>query len=201
MHEFLQFLKIGFEHITDITAGYDHLLFVLALSAIYTFNQWRNVLVLVTAFTVGHSLTLMLTVANLSPIPSKVIEWLIPFTIVLTCLLNLIKPTQNAAQKYSSSAMYRRYALAIFFGLIHGLGFANYLREILPTDELFHALLAFNVGLEIGQLVIVFVGLMIGFLLMHFVKISEAVWRIGLSVLVLLISLHLFVMQTINLVE
>ncbi len=88
MNEFFTFMAMGIEHILQFPEGYDHLLFILALSAIYTFSEWRKVLLLITAFTVGHSVTLLITVSDISPVPSTVIEWLIPLTIILVCILN-----------------------------------------------------------------------------------------------------------------
>lgn len=202
MNEFFTFMAMGIEHILQFPEGYDHLLFILALSAIYTFSEWKKVFLLVTAFTVGHSVTLLLTVSDISPIPSAVIEWLIPLTIILVCILNFVvkmeeKNTQHD-QKINSSTMHQRYSVALLFGLIHGLGFANYLRQMLP-DALFSPLLGFNIGLEIAQIFVVVVGLLIGFLMMKYVNFTKNRWKILLSAIVLVFALHLFVMQTLSL--
>lgn len=202
MNEFFTFLKIGIEHVISFPEGYDHLLFILALSAIYTFSEWRKVLLLVTAFTVGHSVTLMLTVSDISPIPSSVIEWLIPLTVLVVCVMNFIVNIEDkqAEEKVVSSLMIRRYSIAILFGLIHGFGFANYLRQMLPNN-LFSSLLGFNVGLEIAQILIVLVGLLIGFLAMKYLNLTKNRWKIVLSAIVFVFALHLFVMQTLALFE
>ncbi len=166
MNEFFSFMEMGIEHILQFPDGYDHLLFILALSAIYTFSDWKKVLLLVTAFTVGHSITLLLTISNISPIPSSVIEWLIPLTILIVCILNFVTKLKEVdtygSATITSSIMIRRYSIALLFGLIHGLGFANYLRQMLP-DSLFTPLLGFNIGLEIAQIFVVLVGLGVGF--------------------------------------
>ena len=212
MNEFFTFTAMGIEHILQFPEGYDHLLFILALSAIYTFADWRKVLLLVTAFTVGHSVTLLLTVSGISPIPTVVIEWLIPLTIIIVCVLNFMTSTaqksnnidstildlQDKAQHISSSLMIRRYSIALLFGLIHGLGFANYLRQMLP-DSLFLPLIGFNVGLEIAQFFVVLMGLFIGFVMMKYLNLPKNRWKIVLSAIVLIFALHLFVMQTLAL--
>jgi hypothetical protein len=202
MNEFFSFMGMGIEHILQFPEGYDHLLFILALSAIYTFSEWRKVFLLVTAFTVGHSVTLLLTVSDISPIPSSVIEWLIPLTIIIVCVLNFVtkmeeKSNQNA-EKINSSTMHRRYGIALLFGLIHGLGFANYLRQMLP-DSLFSPLLGFNIGLEVAQILVVLVGLLLGFLFIKYLDFTKNRWKVVLSAIVLVFALHLFVMQTLAL--
>ncbi len=214
MNEFFTFMGMGIEHILQFPEGYDHLLFILALSAIYTFSEWRKVFLLVTAFTVGHSVTLLLTVSDISPIPSSVIEWLIPLTIIMVCILNFFTKTEekpkntdlgildlpNKEQKIMSSIMIRRYSIALLFGLIHGLGFANYLRQMLP-DSLFSPLLGFNIGLEIAQIFVVLIGLAIGFVMMKYIDFTKNRWKVFLSAIVFVFALHLFVMQTLALFE
>lgn len=214
MNEFFTFMGMGIEHILQFPEGYDHLLFILALSAIYTFSEWRKVFLLVTAFTIGHSVTLLLTVSDISPIPSSVIEWLIPLTIIIVCILNFVTKIDDKAknrdsdildlpnkeEKITSSTMLRRYSIALLFGLIHGLGFANYLRQMLP-DSLFSPLLGFNVGLEIAQIFVVIVGLAVGFVTMKYLDFTKNRWKVILSAIVLVFALHLFVMQTLTLFE
>ena len=163
MTSFEAYLRLGFAHITDL-AGYDHILFIIALCAGYGLRDWRRVLLLVTAFTVGHSITLALATMRLFAYRTEVIEWLIPVTILVTALGNLVaggksdgKSDHGAPDRYP----YARYGLALLFGLIHGLGFSNFLRSMLGREAgIVPPLLAFNVGLEIGQLLIV--GLILG---------------------------------------
>lgn len=204
MNEFFTFMAMGIEHILQFPEGYDHLLFILALSAVYTFSDWRKVLLLVTAFTIGHSVTLLLTVSGISPIPSVVIEWLIPLTILVVCILNFVSKTEESKieqnQNMVSSIMVRRYSIALFFGLIHGLGFANYLRQMLP-DSLFSPLLGFNIGLEVAQIFVVLVGLLVGFVVIKYLSFTQNRWKIVLSAIVFVFALHLFIMQTLALFE
>lgn len=148
MSEFLAFLHVGFRHIVDVTA-LDHILFLLALAAVYRFRDWREVLAVATAFTIGHSVTLVLAVTRLVVFPSAVIEFLIPLTILATGLENMLVHDR----RHASWARRYRPLLAGSFGLIHGAGFANYLRSLF-LDHIALPLFGFNVGIELGQLVV-----------------------------------------------
>lgn len=150
MNSFELYFKLGLQHILDVN-GFDHILFILALCAIYVVRDWAKILILVTAFTIGHSLTLALATFNVIQVRSDVIEFLIPVTIAITALATLFKPKPS-----SGKGVQVNYLFAVFFGLIHGLGFSNYLKELLGKEaSVWQPLLAFNVGLEAGQIVIV----------------------------------------------
>ena len=154
MSEFELYLRLGFEHISDLN-GYDHILFVIALAAVYPLREWKHLLVLVTAFTIGHSVTLALSTLGWVNVDADLIEMLIPVTIFIIAALNIAERFAKDPEKALNRDWRARYALAIGFGLIHGLGFSNYLRAILGTEQsLVLPLFSFNVGLEIGQLVI-----------------------------------------------
>jgi hypothetical protein len=152
MSEFLAFARLGFGHIVDV-GGADHILFILALAAIYRLRDWRETLGVVTAFTAGHSLTLALAVTGVVALPMPLIEFLIPVTIVATGVENL------SARGADGATWGRRYrpALAGVFGLVHGAGFANYLRSLF-VDPITVPLLGFNVGLEVGQVAVLLVA-------------------------------------------
>lgn len=171
--EFLAYLRLGVAHIADL-AGYDHILFVAALTGGYTLAAWRRLLILVTAFTVGHSVTLALATLRLVAVDAALIEVLIPATILATSLVSIA-----LARRPDESRPWRRagwrgaddgpragallYLLALGFGLIHGLGFSTYLRALLGAESSIAVpLLAFNVGLEAGQLLIVAATLLVG---------------------------------------
>jgi hypothetical protein len=142
------FVDLGFRHITDLGA-IDHILFLLALAAVYRRDDWRDALWVVTAFTVGHSITLALAVTGALVLPTAVIEFLIPLTIVATGLENIAVPRR-------AQALWRGRYRALFaglFGLVHGAGFANYLRSLF-VDSIAIPLFGFNVGIELGQLVV-----------------------------------------------
>jgi hypothetical protein len=148
MSELLAFAHLGFRHITDLDAM-DHILFLLALAAIYQGRDWRDSLWVVTAFTVGHSITLALAVTGAVRLPTPLIEFLIPVTILVTGLENI------AVRDRTRAPLRGRYRpmLAGVFGLVHGAGFANYLRSLF-TGSIAVPLFGFNVGIELGQLVV-----------------------------------------------
>ncbi len=151
MSDLATYIELGFRHIVNIEAA-DHILFLLALAAIYRFKDWRECLWVATAFTVGHSLTLGLAVTNTLVMPSSLIEFLIPVTIVATGLENLLVRDRVRA---GGVARYRP-VLAGVFGLVHGAGFANYLRSLF-VDHIALPLFGFNVGIEIGQICVLVV--------------------------------------------
>jgi hypothetical protein len=147
MSDFLAFAQLGFRHITDPN-GLDHVLFLLVLAAIYRPADWRPALWVVTAFTVGHSVTLALAVTGLLSLPTELIEFLIPVTIVATAIENLAMRDRQGGWR-----MRARPVFAGIFGLVHGAGFANYLRSLF-VDDLAVPLMGFNVGLEVGQVLV-----------------------------------------------
>ena len=175
MDDFSFYFKFGWKHI--ISAGaLDHQLFILALAAIYVIRDWRQVLILVTAFTIGHSITLFLSVKELVVISSRWVEFLIPCTIIVTALSNLF------LKKFTPKTIRINYFLALFFGLIHGLGFANSIRVALASDQsLGWGLFGFNVGLEAGQIIVVLVILIISFLILNILKANRREWVIFAS--------------------
>jgi hypothetical protein len=148
MSEFLTFGQLGFRHIVDIEAM-DHILFLVALAAIYRFRDARNALWVVTAFTVGHSVTLALAVTGTLNLPSSLIEFLIPVTIVITGIENILVSDRTRAPW---GGRYRPVFAAVF-GLVHGAGFANYLKALF-VEQIAVPLFGFNVGIEVGQLVV-----------------------------------------------
>jgi len=188
MDEFGLYFGLGKDHILDCANGYDHILFVIALCAIYTLHDWRRVLILVTAFTVGHSITLALATFRIINVRSDIIEFLIPLTIFLTAGSNILKRQDYFPER----RIQLNYALALFFGLIHGMGFSNYLREILgKSANITVPLLAFNIGLEFGQIVIVVLFLASCFIFVDLFGVSRRDWRIVISSAIAGISLVL----------
>jgi hypothetical protein len=148
MSELSTFVELGFRHIVNLQAM-DHILFLLALAAIYRPRDWRSALWVVTAFTVGHSITLALAVTGAMVLPIRVIEFLIPVTIVATCIENII------VRDRARAPLGRRYrpVFAAVFGLVHGAGFADYLRNLF-LDRIALPLFGFNAGIELGQIVV-----------------------------------------------
>ncbi len=191
MTEFEAYLRLGFSHITDLN-GYDHLLFIVALCVVYQFSEWKKVLILVTAFTVGHSITLALATLNLVNFRSDIIEFLIPVTIALTAFGNLFNKPKLLNRPADEKTPRLRYIMALLFGLIHGLGFSNYLRSLLGKESsIFQPLLAFNIGLEIGQLAIVLIVLCIAWFFQNLLKVSRRDWILVVSGIVIGFALTL----------
>ena len=185
MSLFQMYLRLGFEHIINIHA-YDHIVFVLVLCAGYSINEIRKVLILITAFTIGHSLTLALSTLRIVSIPSDIVEFLIPATIFITAVSNIL-PLRSGNHRFI-------YVTTLFFGLIHGLGFSNYLKELLGRESnIFTPLLAFNIGLEIGQIVILSIYFLILFVSIKLIKVRNDFWRIYISGAGLGISLILLI--------
>lgn len=179
---FNTYLQLGFDHISDLNA-YDHIIFIIALCAVYSFKEWKKVLILVTAFTIGHSVTLALAVFDIVRFPAAWIELLIPITIILTSLHNVYSRPDDHSNTLKKNVSFNYY-LALFFGFIHGMGFSNFLRSIMmPGEEglLWKQLLAFNIGIELGQLLIVAIILVISFGVLHFLKVSQKSWNIFIS--------------------
>lgn len=178
MSEFELYFGLGKDHILDYKNGYDHILFVMALCALYGWHQWKQVLILVTAFTIGHSITLALATLNVVSVNAEVIEFLIPLTIFITAFSNLFKNEQQR----SSRALWLSYGYALFFGLIHGLGFSNYLRSILGKDRsIVSQLFAFNIGLEFGQIIIVIIFLSVTFIAIDLLTVNRRDWKLVVS--------------------
>ncbi|WP_292010634.1 HupE/UreJ family protein [Chryseobacterium sp.] len=174
MEDFLFYLNLGWEHIISLDA-LDHQLFVLALIAVYSYSDWKKILILVTAFTIGHSITLALSILDIVRVPSNWIEFLIPLTIVLTSLDNII-------MKNKKNLMRTNYYLALIFGLIHGMGFANTARVMIAKNQsIAIPLLGFNIGLELGQIVIVSGILIILFILLKLFRINKKDWVLFVS--------------------
>ena len=202
--EFLVYLRLGFEHITDM-GGYDHLLFVAALTA-SDLGRFRRLFWLVTAFTVGHSITLVLATLDLVRVSTSLVEVLIPLTILVASAVNAYSWSVRSSSSADSDAdpgtgdgvagdtsvgdddqgieaeTHVRYLIAVGFGLIHGLGFSTFLRAALGWEEsIFLPLLSFNIGLEIGQLAIVAALSLLAFVFIRGLRMKRRAWVLGVS--------------------
>ena len=185
MQEFKTWFEIGFDHIINYQA-LDHILFIMALTVIYDIKMIKKIIILITAFTVGHTLTLILSTLNLIQYDQKIIEFAIPLTIAITAINNIRKRNQALLGGGNLN-----YYLALFFGLIHGLGFSNYLKALLIGDNILLELFSFNIGVEIGQIVIVLLFLCIGFIFSKIFFSKRNEWILFVSSLILGISLLL----------
>jgi hypothetical protein len=185
MQDFLFYCKEGWQHIISFNA-LDHLLFILALSAIYLINNWKQVLVLITAFTIGHSLTLALSVYNIIKVNEGWVEFLIPCTIIVTAIFNLL------LKDYEAKSLRLNYFFALFFGLIHGLGYANTIRFMLAKDQTIGwSLFSFNVGLEIGQILVVTIILVLSYVVVNKLNLQRIWWVRVLSTVAFLVALSM----------
>lgn len=177
MSEFQLYFGLGRDHILDVN-GFDHILFILALCILYSLREWRRVLVLVTAFTVGHSITLALSTLEIIHVKTELIEFLIPVTILITAVSNILSRGDRTADR----PLNLNYLYAAFFGLIHGMGFSNYLKSILGRDHtIFTQLFAFNVGLEFGQIIVVILFLATGYVLVEVFGVNRRDWKLVIS--------------------
>jgi len=176
MSEFALYFQLGWQHIIA-WEGYDHILFIVALSAVYLLKDWRKVLILVTAFTIGHSITLALSVLDVVRVNTHLIEFLIPVTIFITALFNIVRPPDVSQQR----AVQLNYYFALFFGLIHGLAFSSTLKSLLGTSNVAVPLLSFNLGLEFGQVLIVISVLLIAGIIVNITGVKRRDWIMFLS--------------------
>jgi hypothetical protein len=195
---FLFYLQMGWQHIVD-WAALDHILFLAALSALYTLADWRRVLLLVTAFTIGHCLTLVLAGMDVLRLPADWVEMLIPATIMLTAIYNLSKPEPAPSAIGAPSKLPTRlgfvYLFTLIFGLIHGLGFSNTFRSMLfpgEEEQLITQLLGFNLGIELGQILIVIIILGFAYLFIEQFNFSTKKWNWLLSGGAFLVASYLF---------
>jgi len=185
LQDFIFYFKLGWEHIISADA-LDHQLFILALVAIYSYKNLKQVLILVTAFTIGHSLTLLLSVLDIIRFDSKWVEFLIPCTIVLTALSNLFR------RDFSLKSIKINYYLALGFGLIHGMGFANSIRIMLAKGQnIGWGLFGFNVGLELGQIFMVALILAISWAIFNYTHIKRLSWVLFISAAVFSLALKM----------
>src|SRR2546423_1359244 len=192
MNDFSFYFKIGWGHIVNKEA-LDHIFFIAALSAIYMLKDWRQVLILVTAFTLGHSITLALSTLRIVEVPSAWVEFLIPCTIFFTAISNLF------LKDFTPKSIRINYFLALFFGLIHGLAFANTLRMIIAHDQNFAlSMFSFSVGLELGQILVVLIILIFSQFLISMLKVNRRNWVIFISAAVFALALEMAIQRWPN---
>lgn len=194
MNEFWIWFSTGVEHILSIS-GYDHILFVTLLVFAYCFNKWGKLLLLISAFTIGHSISLALSVTNHVQLPQALVEFLIGLSILITAVHHLIT-FNKTEQKNSIFLLF----IVVFFGLIHGLGFSYLLKSMLgKEDSIFFPLLSFNLGLEVGQLIIVSVVLGFSFLMAFVFKWPFKLYKLILISIIGLVSLKITIERFIDL--
>jgi len=182
MSEFWIYFQIGLKHVLDINA-YDHVLFLIALTIPYAFKDWKRILLLVTVFTVGHTLALLLSVFGIIAVKANIVEFLIPITILITAVFHLF--TAGKASKNESINLI--FFVTLFFGIIHGLGFSNYFKTILggTASSKLVPLLEFALGIEVAQLIVVFVVLIVSYIVQTVFRFSKRDWALVMSAFVI----------------
>lgn len=194
MSEFLIYFNIGLKHVLDINA-YDHVLFLLALTVPYDFKDWKRILLLVSLFTLGHTVALLLSVFEIIIIKGNIVEFLIPITILVTAFFNILTAGKGAKKDNITFIAF----VTIFFGIIHGLGFSNYFKSILAgnaTDKLL-PLLDFALGIETAQIIVVIVALLLSFVVQTLFRFSKRDWTLTMSAFVIGIVIPMIIQSEI----
>ncbi|MEE4001788.1 HupE/UreJ family protein [Tenacibaculum sp. FZY0031] len=186
MNDFIFYFKMGLFHVLDFKA-YDHILFLIVLAVVYQFKQWTKVLWLITLFTIGHSITLALSAYGILNVRADLIEFLIPLTIFITGLMNVLTAKKASVGKENQNLFF-----ALFFGLIHGLGFSNYFKIMIgKTSDKFLPLVEFALGVEVAQLIIVLGILLIGALVQSIFSVNRRDWILIMSSIVIGFALQM----------
>ncbi len=178
MSEFWIYFEIGLRHVLDLSA-YDHVLFLIALTVPYAFKDWKRLLLLVTIFTIGHTMALLLSVFGVIIIKGNLVEFLIPITILIVAFFNLFTAGKSSKKESISVVVF----ITLFFGIIHGLGFASYFKSLLggsPQSKLL-PLSEFALGIEAAQIIVVFVVLILSYIVQTFFRFSKRDWTLVMS--------------------
>lgn len=194
MSEFWLYFNIGLKHVLDWN-GYDHLLFLIALTIPYAFKDWKRVLILVSLFTVGHTLALILSVYEIVIIKASLVEFLIPITILVMALFDLFTAGKSGKKESITFIAF----VTLFFGIIHGLGFSNYFKSILPganSDKLL-PLVEFALGIEVAQVIVVFFVLILSYITQTFFRFSKRDWTLVMSAFVIGVVLPMIIKSDI----
>jgi hypothetical protein len=190
MSEFLIYFQIGLKHVLDIYA-YDHVLFLIALTVPFSFKDWKRMALLITVFTIGHTMALLLSVFDVIAIRVNVVELLIPITILITAFFNLF----TAGKSNKKESINLIFFVTLFFGIIHGLGFSNYFKAILggsPTSKLL-PLAEFALGIEAAQISVVFIVLIVSYIVQTAFRFSKRDWALVMSAFVIGVVLPIII--------
>ena len=182
MSEFWIYFQIGLKHVLDIHA-YDHVLFLIALTIPYGFKDWKRILLLISVFTIGHTLALLLSIFGIIAVKANIVEFLIPITILVTAVFHLF----TAGKATKNEGVNLIFMVTLFFGIIHGLGFSNYFKTILggsPSSKLL-PLGEFALGIEAAQLVVVFVVLILSYIVQTVFRFSKRDWALVMSAFII----------------
>lgn len=190
MQEFWIFFKIGLNHVLDIH-GYDHVLFLIALTVPYTFKEWSRILLLVTIFTVGHTLALVLSVFNIIVVKANIVEFIIPITILITAFYNLFTAGKSSKKESITFIGF----VTLFFGIIHGLGFSNYFKTILSGEAIdkLPNLLEFALGIEAAQIIVELLVLLLSFVFQTLFRFNKRDFTLTMSAFVIGVVIPLII--------
>ncbi|MGS2739672.1 HupE/UreJ family protein [Sinomicrobium sp. M5D2P17] len=188
MSQFWLYFKLGLTHVLD-TNAYDHILFLVALTVPYTFNHWKKILWLVTVFTIGHTLSLVMSTYGLIRVSATLVEFLIPVTIFVTALFNIFTAKRSGIEKFGPA-----FFVTLFFGIVHGLGFSSYFKGIIAGEEnKLLPLLEFALGIEAAQVIVVLVVLILGFILSTVFRFNRRDWILVISAMVIGVVLPMLI--------
>lgn len=190
MSEFWIYFEIGLRHVLDLSA-YDHVLFLIALTVPYTFKDWKRLLILVSIFTIGHTVALLLSVFGVIIIKGNLVEFLIPITILIVAFFNLFTAGKSSKNESISVVVF----ITLFFGIIHGLGFASYFKSLLggsPQSKLL-PLSEFALGIEFAQIAVVFVVLILSYVIQTLFRFSKRDWTLVMSSFIIGVVLPMIV--------
>ena len=190
MSEFWLYFNVGLKHVLDWN-GYDHVLFLIALTIPYAFKDWKRVVILVSLFTLGHTVALILSVYEVIIIKAHLVEFLIPITILITALFGLFSAGKSNKNESITFVAF----ITLFFGIIHGLGFSNYFKSILPgtNSEKLMPLLEFALGIELAQLIVVLFVLVLSYIVQTFFRFSKRDWILVMSAFVIGVVLPMII--------
>lgn len=190
MTEFWIYFQIGLKHVLDIHS-YDHVLFLIALAVPFSFNDWKRIVLLVTMFTLGHTIALFLSVFGIIAIKVNIVELLIPITILITALFNLF----TAGKSNKKESVNLIFFITLFFGIIHGLGFSNYFKSILggPASSKILPLGEFALGIEAAQIAVVFIVLLLSYIVQTVFRFSKRDWTLVMSAFIIGVVLPMII--------
>lgn len=190
MSEFWIYFQIGLRHVLNIKA-YDHILFLIALTVPYSFKDWKRVLILISIFTLGHTISLLLSLFGIISIKAVFVEFLIPVTILITAFFNLFTSGKSSKKESISIIGF----ITLFFGIIHGLGFSNYFKSILSgsAKEKLIPTLEFALGIEAAQIIVVLIVLILSFAVQTIFRFSKRDWTLVMSSFVIGVVLPMII--------
>lgn len=195
MQDFWIFFKIGINHVLDFN-GYDHILFLIALTVPYALKDWKRILLLVSIFTIGHTLALLLSVFNIVVFKVTIVELLIPITILITAFYNIFTAGKSSKQDGISFVG----IVTLTFGIIHGLGFSNYFKSMITGDTLDKLIptLEFALGIEAAQIIIISCVLLLSFIMQTLFRFSKRDFTLIMSSFVLGVVVPLIISNQIG---